>query len=141
MTRWLTDERVAELQAAARKRGAAKSPAIASKAPTPPAKRASVAGVVQQPLIGLCRAAGLPEPVAEFRFSPPRRWRFDYAWPMQRIAVEIDGGAWTQGRHTRGAGFIADMEKQNAAALAGWRILRYTPEQLCNAIPDLATIL
>lgn len=77
-----------------------------------------------------CVAHGLFEPVAEFRFHPVRRWRFDWAWPERKVAVEIDGGIWTRGRHTRGAGFLADMEKLNTAALLGWRVLRFTPAQV-----------
>jgi len=46
------------------------------------------------------------------------------------LAAEIEGGAWTQGRHTRGKGFIADMEKYNCAVLMGWHILRFTPTQV-----------
>lgn len=89
---------------------------------------------------GLCRAAGLPVPIAEYRFAPPRRWRFDYAWPDPKhmIALEIDGGIWTQGRHTRGAGRLGDMEKQNAGALLGWRILYATPADVRSlAVLDL----
>lgn len=74
--------------------------------------------------------AGLPEPVREFRFAPPRRWRFDYCWPSQRLAVEIEGGAWSGGRHTRGAGFLRDMEKYDAAVLLGYAVLRFTPQQV-----------
>lgn len=86
--------------------------------------------------LALCKRAKLPRPVAEFRFAPPRRWRFDYAWPADRVALEVEGGVWTQGRHTRGSGFVKDMEKYNAAAALGWRVLRTTPTQLC----DLALI-
>jgi very-short-patch-repair endonuclease len=71
------------------------------------------------------RAESLPTPVREYVFAKPRGWRFDFAWPTQRLAVEIEGGVWTQGRHTRGAGFVADMEKYNAATLLGWRVLRF----------------
>lgn len=81
----------------------------------------------------ICRASGLPEPDAEFRFAPPRRWRFDYAWPDHRVALEVEGGVWTGGRHTRGKGFVRDMEKYNAATAAGWRVLRCTPDTLCGA--------
>lgn len=81
----------------------------------------------------LCRNHGLPEPVPELRFAPPRRWRFDYAWPDRLLALEVEGGAWVRGRHTRGAGYIADMEKYSEAAARGWRILRVTPDQLCTA--------
>ena len=72
------------------------------------------------------RAAGLPEPQTEYRFAPPRRWRFDFAWPAAMLAVEVEGGSWIAGRHVRGRGFEADCEKYNAATLLGWRILRFT---------------
>jgi len=69
----------------------------------------------------------------EFRFHGKRQWRFDFVVEriardeLQRIAVEVEGGTWAQGRHTRGKGFEADAEKYNEAALLGWRILRVTP--------------
>lgn len=72
------------------------------------------------------RAAGLPDPEREHRFHPPRKWRFDYAFPDQKIAIECEGGIWTNGRHTRGSGFQKDLEKYNEAALAGWVLLRFT---------------
>lgn len=72
------------------------------------------------------RAARLPAPVREHRFHPSRRWRFDCAWPELKLAVELEGGTWIHGRHNRGRGFEADCEKYNAAALAGWRVLRFT---------------
>lgn len=75
-------------------------------------------------------SSGLPEPVAEYRFHPTRKWRFDYAWPRQKVALEVEGGVWTAGRHTRGSGFLRDMEKYNAAAVRGWRVLRCTPATL-----------
>jgi very-short-patch-repair endonuclease len=66
--------------------------------------------------------------VKEYRFCE-RRWRFDMANIEHKIAIEIEGGAYTHGRHTRGAGFIKDMEKYNYAAILGWKVLRYTPQQ------------
>lgn len=72
------------------------------------------------------RAARLPEPIREYRFAPPRRWRFDVAWLELRVAVEIDGATWSGGRHTRGGGFEADCEKLNTAALMGWTVLRFS---------------
>lgn len=71
------------------------------------------------------RADGLPEPVRELTFTPLRRWRFDLAWPERMLAVEVDGGVMSGGRHTRGAGFVADCEKLNTATLLGWRVLRF----------------
>ena len=75
-------------------------------------------------------AAGLPAPVREHRFAPPRRWRFDYAWPAHRTALEIEGGVWAGGRHVRGRGYESDCEKYSEAALRGWRVLRVTPAML-----------
>lgn len=72
-------------------------------------------------------ALGIPDPTPEYRFDSKRRWRIDYAWPDVRLAVEIEGGAWTRGRHTRGKGFLGDIEKYNALASSGWTLLRYTP--------------
>ena len=77
-----------------------------------------------------CKANKIPEPVPEYRFAPPRKWRFDYAWIPEKIALEVEGGAWTQGRHFRGAGVLTDMEKYNTAASRGWRLLRTTPKAL-----------
>lgn len=75
-------------------------------------------------------AKGLHEPAMEYRFDAKRKWRFDLAWPEYKIAIEIEGGIWTQGRHTRGKGYLSDMEKYNAAALQGWRVLRATPDMV-----------
>jgi hypothetical protein len=79
-----------------------------------------------------CGYAGLPKPEREYRFAPPRRWRFDYAWPAQKLALEQEGGVWTRGRHTRGAGYVKDMEKYSEAAIRGWRVLRCTPQQVAD---------
>lgn len=69
-------------------------------------------------------------PEKEYQFHPARRWRFDYAWVGRKIAVEIDGGAWVQGRHNRAMGFLNDAEKFNEASKLGWRIFHFTPRQL-----------
>lgn len=95
-----------------------------------------------------------PEPLKQFRFAPPRLYRFDFSWPESRVAVEIDGG--TQGRplacHACGAtvrarnidgslgrvmmvphashgsadGIQSGCEKNNLAVRMGWVIFRYT---------------
>lgn len=64
-------------------------------------------------------------PEREHRFHDTRKWRFDFAWPAQKIAVEVEGGVFIQGRHSRGASMLADMEKYNAASEAGWKLFRY----------------
>lgn len=79
-------------------------------------------------LIG--RLCGLETPTPEFRFHPVRKWHFDFAWPSLKIALEVDGGVWTGGRHNRGAGFIADQEKFNTASSLGWLVFHTTPDRL-----------
>lgn len=79
-----------------------------------------------------CRLAALPEPETEVRFAPPRRWRFDYCWPRCKLALEVDGGGWINGRHSRGSGIEKDAEKQNAAVRLGYRILRATPAMVAD---------
>ena len=76
------------------------------------------------------RAEDLPAPEREYQWAPDRKWRFDFAWPGDRLALEVEGGTWNQGRHTRGAGFARDCEKYNTATLAGWRVLRVTGDHV-----------
>ena len=83
----------------------------------------------------------LPAPEKEHRFNPNRRWRFDYAFIKYKIAIEVEGGVWIRGRHSRGKGMIADMEKYNWAVVNGWRVLRYTPQSLLNSIQDIQALL
>lgn len=71
--------------------------------------------------------------IKEHKFYPTRRWRFDFAIPEMKIAIEKEGGIWNNGRHTRAAGFIADMEKYNAAGSLGWIVLRATPQNINSA--------
>ena len=66
----------------------------------------------------------------EVRFHPKRRWRFDFIVQDTKIAVEVEGGIWGMGRHTRGAGFEADAEKSNEATILGWKLLRVTPKHI-----------
>lgn len=73
------------------------------------------------------------ELVPEFKFHSSRKWRFDYAIPEKKIAIECEGGIWTRGRHTRGKGYKADMEKYNAAVELGWKLLRFTPDELLTS--------
>lgn len=98
----------------------------------------------------LCLQAGIPEPVTEHRFGAEasggagkglrkrleetglQDWRFDYAWPQFKVALEVEGGAYIGGRHTRGSGFVEDMSKYNSAAMLGWLVLRCIPRELCK---------
>lgn len=78
----------------------------------------------------ICKTDLKVECVKEFKFHPVRKWRFDYAIPEHKIALEVEGGVWTGGRHTSPKGFLGDIEKYNTATLMGWRVFRTTPEDL-----------
>jgi hypothetical protein len=117
----------------ARQLAQAKRPKTISRepdpAPEPKVKRAFDRAEV---FLRALEVRGLPRPEREWKFEAKRRWRFDYAWPERMIALEVEGGVWTGGRHTRGAGFLKDVEKYNRAAVLGWRLLRVTPDKLVS---------
>ncbi|UWH30373.1 hypothetical protein KW556_08790 [Aeromonas veronii] len=78
----------------------------------------------------LAQLVGFPDPAAELVFHPKRKWRFDYAWEEQKLALEVHGGIHSGGRHTRGRGFVEDRAKMNEATLLGWTVLEVTPEHI-----------
>jgi len=80
------------------------------------------------------RSNGLPECEFEHRFYPERMWRFDLAWPESKVAIEVQGGIWGYGRHTRGAALLKEWEKINTAASMGWKILYCQPTELCMTV-------
>lgn len=93
--------------------------------------------------------AGLVPMELEWRFDPSRKWRFDVAFPAVRVAVELEGRPRRgMSRHTTWNGYVADCQKYNAAAILGWRVLRYTgddlkkrPVQIVEEITGLVRIL
>lgn len=93
------------------------------------------------------RAVGLPPPERELRFAANyvglgagvrkrlkdqnlSDWRFDFAWSDYKLAVEVEGGVFSGGRHTRGKGFVDDCKKYNSALLLGWRVFRFTDKTI-----------
>lgn len=70
----------------------------------------------------------------EYKFHAERNWRADFWITGSKILVEVEGGIWSGGRHTRGKGFIADMEKYNAAAVMGFKVLRFDTQQVKSGL-------
>lgn len=97
--------------------------------PLSPPRQKRPPSKLEEALAAQIKAAGLPEPVREHRFCE-RRWRLDFFWlrnpAVGPLAVEVEGGNWTRGRHTRGQGFEDDCAKYNRAALMGITVLRFT---------------
>jgi len=98
----------------------------------PPYSADSSRSELERALATQLRQLGAPPWQEEYRFHPTRKWRFDFAWPDLRLAVECEGATWARGRHTRGSGFAADCEKYNAAAVLGWVVLRYTRKKITD---------
>lgn len=82
-----------------------------------------------QKMASYLRGEGLA-PVEEFRFLKDRRFRFDLALPDHKIGIEYEGGIFSNGRHTRGKGYAKDCQKYNLATIDGWRVLRFTSEDI-----------
>lgn len=77
------------------------------------------------------KAVSGPAYVAEHAGIVGRNFRFDFAWPAQRIALEIDGGIWMKyGGHTTGRGKHRDCVKDWMATQQGWRVIRWTPDMV-----------
>jgi len=110
----------------------------AAEQPTPtPKKRITVTrnaarSAASLAFTALCADQGLSTPTPEYHFAKPRRWRFDYAWPEHKVALEVQGGIFIAGRHSRGAALLKEWEKLNMAAMRGWRILYCQPKDLCS---------
>ena len=74
-----------------------------------------------------------PDLEREYRFDAQRKSRFDRAHRLARVAVEIDGGTYSGGRHVRGDGYAKDCEKLNRATAQGWAVFRLTSDMLRDA--------
>jgi hypothetical protein len=71
----------------------------------------------------LWRSLGGGELKREHKFAEGRRFRFDY-YHSSGVSIELEGGVWSRGRHTRPTGFLNDMEKYNLAASMGILVFR-----------------
>lgn len=89
------------------------------------------------------RCPELPQPVAEYRFHPTRMWRWDFAWPELKLAVELDGRGKDggMGAHQSITGQRRDHEKGNAAVLLGWRVLHFASMDKAQAVRWVNTVV
>lgn len=79
------------------------------------------------------RALGI-EYVREYHFCPTRKFRFDFYIPSASLGIEVDGSVWTNGRHTRGSGYVKDLEKFNLAIELSVKVLRYSTEMVMSGV-------
>jgi hypothetical protein len=72
------------------------------------------------------REEKIPQYVSELVFHPARKFRFDWAIPDLKVAIEYEGLFSEKSGHTTVKGYTKDCIKYNLAALLGWKVLRYT---------------
>jgi very-short-patch-repair endonuclease len=78
-----------------------------------------------------CGIYKLPIPEAQIKgIIPNRKFVFDFGWMNKNILVEIDGGEWSGGRHSRGKGMESDNVKINTAQALGYKVFRFTGGQV-----------
>ncbi|MDM1247900.1 DUF559 domain-containing protein [Acinetobacter sp. R933-2] len=79
----------------------------------------------------------------EFQFNPERKWRADFYILGSKVLIEVEGGIWSNGRHTRAQGYLGDMEKYNSAQEFGYSVYRYSTEQVKSgkAIEDIRRLV
>ena len=77
----------------------------------------------------------------EFLFDPERKWRFDWAVPLKKLAWEYEGLMSEKSGHTTVTGFTGNTEKYNEAAAQGWRVIRYTALNYKQLVTDLNKLL
>jgi very-short-patch-repair endonuclease len=77
----------------------------------------------------------------EYRFSPPRRFRSDFAILSKKILIEVEGAIYTGGRHTRGSGYEKDCEKYNLAASLGYIVYRIPTTWIKANDPNMIQVL
>lgn len=88
--------------------------------------------ILENRFMALWEIAGCPALEREYRFDEVRRWRFDFAHPQTMVAIEIEGGLYSRGRHLRPQGYRDDAEKYNHAALGGWQVYRLTSDMITH---------
>jgi very-short-patch-repair endonuclease len=95
---------------------------------------------IEEKLLFHIKAAGLPAPEREYRFDVvnQRMWRFDFAYPDLKLAIEVEGVVFQKreqehvGRHQTALGVEGDCQKYNAAIMQGWRVLRFTQRMVTS---------
>jgi len=80
--------------------------------------------------IAFMRKNGINDFVRDHVGVPGRRFKIDLAHVAKKIAVEIHGATYANGRHSRHAGFSTDLEKARLLTAAGWRCIAFTGEDV-----------
>lgn len=114
----------------------------AKKGNSPPKEKISIEKeTIKKLLWVLHREGSIPDYVEELVFHDLRKFRFDWAIPSLKIAIEYEGVFSKKSRHTSVSGYTTDCDKYNLALLDGWKVLRYTAKNYNQLAEDLKKLL
>ena len=103
-------------------------------------KKQSASSHLQAKLVAAIKAAGLPPVQTELKFHPVRKWRMDVSFLDYQLSIEVQGGTYSHGRHSRGPQMHNDYDKLNAAQLLGWRVLYFDTKHIKDIDTTVETI-
>jgi very-short-patch-repair endonuclease len=91
---------------------------------------------LEDKLAAQLRFAGMPHFVREYPYAQiiGRKYRADFAFVPDRLLIQVEGGIYTNGKHTRGAGFESDCERDAIAVTLGWCVLRVCDKHIRTGI-------
>jgi very-short-patch-repair endonuclease len=72
----------------------------------------------------------------EYRPIVGRKFRIDFAFPLEKVAIEFDGYRY-HGFSKKG--FKQGLERQNILVAHGWRVLRYTLTDVRDRLDEVVT--
>ena len=106
-------------------------------------ERSTEAPDIEAELVLLLQRAGLGGYQRNYRFAVKKRYELDFAWTMQRVAIEVQGGLHSNGAHVRPAGYTRDCKKMRLAQLMDWKIFYCTAGDIRDnsIIEDVETAL
>lgn len=103
----------------------------------------SETGVTESPyerrLLELIVDADLPMPHLQYEVTRSGRIvaRVDFAWPDEHLIVEVDGHGYHSSRDQR----AADSQRQNVLTEMGFRVIRFTSDQVVTSRPEVVRTL
>jgi hypothetical protein len=82
------------------------------------------------------RYYGVPPYVCQFNYtSGQTKHAADFAWPLEKILLEVQGGVWSaKSGHSGGTGITNDCIRGNLAAVHGYRVIRVTTAQIKDEV-------
>ena len=93
---------------------------------------------LERRFLALCRSAGLPSPATNQWFSlAGEEMQVDFAWHGSQVIVETDGYS----THRTRQAFARDRRRDQLLATSGWRVVRFTWEEVTQQPRHVAEVV